>query len=68
MDLPLPIPNAGDQEVSLTSSQDVASLLAAVLVDAEAAVAQRFYNYGTDNLVSYDEVAFLCADAAGIER
>lgn len=66
--LPLPIPNAGDQKVSLTSSQDVASLLSAVLDDEAAAVAQRFFNCGTDELLSYDEVAYLCADAAGIDR
>jgi len=66
--VPLPVPNAGDQKVSLTSSRDVASLLSAVLDDEEAAVAQRFFNCGTDNLVSYDEVAYLCADAAGIDR
>jgi len=66
--LPLPVPNAGDQKVSLTDSRDVASLLSAVLDDEEAAVSQRFFNCGTDELLSYDEVAYLCADAAGIER
>lgn len=67
-DVPLPIPNAGDQKVSLTSSEDVASLLSAVLDDEEAAVAQRFFNCGTDELISYDEVAYLCAESAGIDR
>lgn len=67
-ELPLPIPNDGTQKVSLTSSQDVASLLASVLDDEEAAVSQRFFNCGTDELLSYDDVAYLCADAAGIDR
>lgn len=67
-DLPLPIPNDGTQKVSLTSSQDVAFLLASVLDNEEAAVSQRFFNCGTDELLSYDEVAYLCADAAGIDR
>lgn len=52
--------------VSLTNSEDVASLLAAPLLNEEAAVAQRYFNCGSDQLVSYDEVAYLCAEAAGI--
>lgn len=66
--LPLPIPSPGTQKVSLTNSQDVASLLAAPLDDEEAAVKQRFFNCGTDKLVTYDEVAFLCAEVAGIPK
>ena len=65
-ELPLPIPGDGKQLVSLTNSEDVASLLAAPLMNEEAAVSQRYFNCGTDQLVSYDEVAYLCADAAGI--
>lgn len=64
-DLPLPIPGDGTQKVSLTNSEDVASLLASVLNDEEAAVEQRFFNCGTDQLLSYNEVAALCAAAAG---
>mmetsp|Transcript_15987 Transcript_15987/g.24236 ORF Transcript_15987/g.24236 Transcript_15987/m.24236 type:complete len:362 (+) Transcript_15987:2-1087(+) len=63
---PLPIPGDGSQKVSLTNSEDVASLLASVLNDEAAAVEQTFFNCGTNNLVSYDEVALLCAEAAGI--
>jgi len=66
--LPLPIPSPGTQTVSLTNSQDVASLLAAPLDNEEAAVKQRFFNCGTDKLVTYDEVAFLCAEVAGIPK
>ena len=66
-DLPLPIPGDGTQRVSLTNSEDVASLLASVLNDEEAAVEQRFFNCGTDELLSYDEVAKLCAQAAGVD-
>lgn len=64
---PLPIPGDGSQKVSLTNSADVAALLASVLNDEEAAVDQRYFNCGTDRLYSYDEVADLCAKAAGGE-
>lgn len=63
---PLPIPGDGSQKVSLTNSEDVASLLASVLNNEAAAVEQTFFNCGTNQLVSYDEVASLCAEAAGI--
>jgi len=65
-ELPLPIPGDGTQKVSLTNSEDVAAILASPLDNEEAAVTQRFFNCGTDQLVSYDEVAQLCAEAAGI--
>eukprot|EP00532_Pseudo-nitzschia_australis_P017529 CAMPEP_0168266994 /NCGR_PEP_ID=MMETSP0141_2-20121125/12847_1 /TAXON_ID=44445 /ORGANISM="Pseudo-nitzschia australis, Strain 10249 10 AB" /LENGTH=374 /DNA_ID=CAMNT_0008207123 /DNA_START=128 /DNA_END=1249 /DNA_ORIENTATION=+ len=69
LDVPLPIPSPGTQKVSLTNSKDVASLLVAPPLDnEEAAVEQRYFNCGTDKLLSYDEVAFLCAEAAGIEK
>ena len=35
--------------------------------DEKKAVEQTYFNCGTSNLVSYDEVATLCAEAAGIE-
>lgn len=66
--LPLPIPGDGQQLVSLTNSEDVASLLAAPLTNQQAAVEQRYFNCGTDQLVSYDNVGYLCAEAAGIAR
>jgi len=66
--LPLPIPGPGTQKVSLTNSQDVASIFAASLDNEEAAVKQRFFNCGTDKLVTYDEVAYLCAEVAGIPK
>lgn len=65
-ELPLPIPGDGTQKVSLTCSEDVAAILASPLDDEKAAVEQRYFNCGTNNLVSYDEVAMLCAEAAGI--
>jgi nucleoside-diphosphate-sugar epimerase len=40
--------------------------LASVLNDPDAAIKQRFFNCGTENLVTYDEVAYMCAEAAGI--
>jgi nucleoside-diphosphate-sugar epimerase len=63
---PLPIPGDGSQKVSLTNSEDVASLLASVLNDESAAVGQTFFNCGTDQLVTYDEVALMCAEVAGV--
>ncbi len=66
--LPIPIPGDGTQKVSLTNSEDVASLLASVLDNEEAAIEQRIFNCGTDQLVSYDDVAYMCAEAAGIEK
>lgn len=63
---PVPIPGDGNQKVSLTNSMDVASLLASVLNDEAAAVDQTFFNCGTNNLVTYNEVADLCKEAAGV--
>jgi nucleoside-diphosphate-sugar epimerase len=65
---PLPIPSPGTQKVSLTNSQDVAELFLAALDQPEKAIAQRHFNCGTDQLHTYDEVAYLCAEAAGLER
>mmetsp|Transcript_8063 Transcript_8063/g.19503 ORF Transcript_8063/g.19503 Transcript_8063/m.19503 type:complete len:412 (-) Transcript_8063:1145-2380(-) len=67
-ELPLPIPGDGTQKVSLTNSQDVAKLLTAPLDNEEAAVEQRFFNCGNDKLYSYEEVAYMCAEAAGIAK
>mmetsp|Transcript_18553 Transcript_18553/g.28045 ORF Transcript_18553/g.28045 Transcript_18553/m.28045 type:complete len:361 (-) Transcript_18553:2383-3465(-) len=64
-ELPLPIPGDGNQKVSLTNSEDVASLLASVLNDETAAAEQRIFNCGTDDLISYSEVAEMCAGVAG---
>lgn len=64
---PLPIPSPGTQKVSLTNSQDVASLLMAPLDNEAAAVEQRYFNCGTDQLYTYDEVAQMCAEAAGVD-
>eukprot|EP00560_Eucampia_antarctica_P005605 CAMPEP_0197832508 /NCGR_PEP_ID=MMETSP1437-20131217/15113_1 /TAXON_ID=49252 ORGANISM="Eucampia antarctica, Strain CCMP1452" /NCGR_SAMPLE_ID=MMETSP1437 /ASSEMBLY_ACC=CAM_ASM_001096 /LENGTH=401 /DNA_ID=CAMNT_0043435923 /DNA_START=47 /DNA_END=1252 /DNA_ORIENTATION=+ len=67
-ELPLPIPSSGSQKVSLTNSEDVASLLTAALGNEEAAIEQRFFNCGTDQIYTYDEVAYMCAEAAGISK
>ena len=56
----------GSQKVSLTNSEDVASLLACVLNDEASAAQQTYFNCGTDRLVTYDEVALMCAKAAGV--
>jgi nucleoside-diphosphate-sugar epimerase len=62
--LPLPIPGDGTQKVSLTNSEDVASLLASVLTNEKVAIEQIYFNCGTDRLVTYNEVAHLCAKVA----
>ena len=62
-DLPLPIPNGGDQLVSLTNSVDVAKLLAAAVGNA-AAVGEAF-NCATDDAVSYDDLAAKVAAVCG---
>mmetsp|Transcript_21166 Transcript_21166/g.29923 ORF Transcript_21166/g.29923 Transcript_21166/m.29923 type:complete len:381 (-) Transcript_21166:121-1263(-) len=68
---PIPIPGDGSQLVSLTCSEDVASLLVSPMSKGdpkveEAATTQRYFNCGTDQLVSYKDVACLCAEVAGI--
>ena len=67
-ELPLPIPSPGTQKVSLTNSKDVATLLTAPLDNEEAAIEQRYFNCGTDKLYTYDEIAYMCAEAAGISK
>mmetsp|Transcript_27355 Transcript_27355/g.30264 ORF Transcript_27355/g.30264 Transcript_27355/m.30264 type:complete len:389 (-) Transcript_27355:86-1252(-) len=62
-DLPLPIPGDGTQLVSLTNAEDVASLLASPLNNEKAAIETRIFNCGTDQLVSYSEVAQMCVDS-----
>ncbi|KAL3782092.1 hypothetical protein ACHAWO_005762 [Cyclotella atomus] len=64
---PVPIPSDGSQKVSLTNSADVASLLASVLNDEAAAVGQTYFNCGTDQLLTYDKVALMCAEVAGVD-
>ena len=66
--LPVPIPGDGTQLVSLTCSEDVASLVCSPLNNEEAAIEQRVFNCGTDKLHSYDDVAYMCAEAAGISK
>mmetsp|Transcript_27000 Transcript_27000/g.41423 ORF Transcript_27000/g.41423 Transcript_27000/m.41423 type:complete len:373 (-) Transcript_27000:136-1254(-) len=66
---PIPIPGDGSQLVSLTCSEDVASLLVSPMggdATEEAATSQRYFNCGTDQLVSYKDVAYMCAEVAGI--
>ena len=53
--------------VSLTNSHDVASLLVSPLNNEAAAVDQRIFNCGTDQLISYNDVAKMCAQVAGVE-
>jgi nucleoside-diphosphate-sugar epimerase len=63
----VPIPGDGTQLVSLTNAKDVASILVAPLTNVEAAVQQRIFNCGTDQLVSYNDVAQMCGSVAGVD-
>jgi nucleoside-diphosphate-sugar epimerase len=67
-DLPVPIPGDGTQLVSLTNSRDVASLLVAPLSNIPVAIEQRIFNCGTDQLISYNDVAQLCGSVAGVDK
>ena len=61
---PVPVPNAGDQFVTMTHAADNAAMIAAA-VGNEAAVGEAF-NCATGSLVTYDELVGLCAKAAGV--
>lgn len=62
---PLPIPEDGSQGVSITNAQDVASLLASPLGNADAV--GEVFNCGTDAVVTYEEVAQLVGKTVGKE-
>jgi nucleoside-diphosphate-sugar epimerase len=66
--LPIPIPYDGNQLVSLTNVKDVARILVSPLHHIEKATQQRYFNCGTDHIVSYNDVAYMCADVAQIPR
>jgi len=62
---PVPVPNDGDQFVTMTHAADNAAMIAAAVCNP-AAVGQAF-NCATSSLVTYDELVQLCAQAAGVE-
>jgi len=62
---PVPVPNAGDQLVTMTHAADNAAMIAAAIGN-EAAVGEAF-NCATSSLVTYDELVQLCAKAAGVD-
>lgn len=62
---PVPVPNGGDQQVSMTHAADNAAMVAAAVCNP-AAVGEAF-NCATSNTVTYDELVRLCAKAAGVE-
>jgi nucleoside-diphosphate-sugar epimerase len=66
--LPVPIPYDGKQLVSLTNVQDVATLLLSPLNNMNGALQQRYFNCGTDQIVSYNDLVYLCADMARVPR
>lgn len=62
---PVPVPGAGDQMVTMTHAADNAAMISAA-IDNEAAVGQVF-NCATSALITYDDLALLCASAAGVD-
>lgn len=62
---PVPVPNGGDQMVTMTHAADNAAMICAALGN-EAAVGEAF-NCATSSLISYDELVKACAAAAGKE-
>ena len=62
---PVPVPNGGDQQVTMTHAADNAAMIAAAVCN-EKAVGQAF-NCATGSLVTYDELVKLCATAAGVD-
>merc|ERR1719331_1365271 len=62
---PVPVPNGGDQMVTMTHAADNAAMIAAAV--GNAAVAEQAFNCATSSLVTYDELVRLCAKAAGKE-
>ena len=62
---PVPVPNSGDQFVTMTHAADNAAMVAAAIGN-EAAVGQAF-NCATSSLITYDDLVKACAKAAGKE-
>jgi nucleoside-diphosphate-sugar epimerase len=63
----VPIPGDGMQKVSLTNSKDVAAILASPLNNEAAAVQERIFNCGTDTFYTYNDVANMCGQVAGMD-
>jgi len=59
------IPNSGDQFVTMTHAADNAAMIAAAVANGKAA--GEAFNCATSKLITYTELAKLCADAAGVE-
>lgn len=62
---PVPVPNGGDQLVTMTHAADNAAMIAAAIGN-EKAVGEAF-NCATSILISYDDLVAVCAKAAGVE-
>lgn len=60
---PVPVPNGGDQPVTMTHAADNAQMIANAIKN-EKAVGQAF-NCATTSLISYSELVKACAAAAG---
>ena len=60
---PVPVPNGGDQMVTMTHAADNAAMIAAAVGNPKAA--GEVFNCATSLRISYDELAALCAKAAG---
>mmetsp|Transcript_41730 Transcript_41730/g.73363 ORF Transcript_41730/g.73363 Transcript_41730/m.73363 type:complete len:474 (-) Transcript_41730:191-1612(-) len=60
---PVLIPNGGQQQVTMTHAADNAGMVAAAV--GNAAAAGQVFNCATSSLITYDELAAMCAKAAG---
>merc|ERR1712228_576255 len=62
-DRPVLLPNGGDQCVTITHAADNAAMVAAAV--GNPAAAGEVFNCATSSLISYRDLALLCAEAAG---
>lgn len=60
---PVLIPNDGQQQVTMTHAADNAAMVAAAV--GNAAAAGEAFNCATSTLITYNELAAMCAKAAG---
>tara|TARA_B110001452_G_scaffold162334_1_gene135118 strand:+ start:292 stop:1371 length:1080 start_codon:yes stop_codon:yes gene_type:complete len=61
---PVVVPGDGSQLVTMTHAADNAAMVAAAIGNSKAV--GEVFNCATSNLISYDELATLCAKAAGV--
>ena len=62
-DLPVPVPNHGDQFTTVTDARDIASMLASVIGNEESK--KQIFNAASDRYYSYKEICRQVASACG---